>query len=88
MVGDMVKMVLPSIANTVNKYLPKTIQLVNTDTPCRKKAKACEKTFTKTVTQRDSKNYETTSECQLFNFSLESVYGEAFNFIAQMRSVV
>ena len=31
-------------------FTKKTFNVVNTDTPCRKKAKAFEKTFTKTVT--------------------------------------
>ena len=47
MVGDILKMLLPSYQKTFN--------FVNTDTPCRKKAKACEKTFTKTVKLQDSK---------------------------------
>ena len=47
--GDIVKMLFPSISNTVNKCLPKKVNFVNIVTPCRKKAKACENTFTKTV---------------------------------------
>ena len=50
MVRDRVKMLFPSTSNTINKCLPKAFNFVNTVTPCRKKAKTCEKTFTKIVT--------------------------------------
>ena len=38
-------MLLPSISN----FYEKTFNFANSDMPCYKKAKACEKTFTKTV---------------------------------------
>ena len=44
-----VKMLLPSFSNTIYKCLPKTSNFVNTDKPCRKNAKACEKTFSSYV---------------------------------------
>ena len=42
-VGDMVKMLLPSISNTIIKSLPKNIQLCKHGMPCRKKAKVFKK---------------------------------------------
>ena len=42
-------MLLPSISNTIYKCLPKTFNFINTDKLCRKKAKACENTFTSYV---------------------------------------
>ena len=35
-------------------FTKKTLSSANTDTPCRKKANVCEKTFTKTVTVKNS----------------------------------
>ena len=64
--GCKIKMLLPSISNSIYKLLPKTFNFVNTDKPCHKKAKACEKTFTCYVVR--SKKFvdkETTNECQL-----------------------
>ena len=45
----LIVLLYPSISNTINKCLPKTFNFLNPDTPCCKKAKACEKIFTKTV---------------------------------------
>ena len=52
-------------------FTKKTFNVVNTDTPCHKKANACEKTFTKLLRSGFEKfaDYETTSECQLCYFS-------------------
>ena len=43
MAGDRVKMLLPSISNTICKCLSKTFNFVNTDKSCCKKANPCEK---------------------------------------------
>ena len=60
----------------------KAFNFVNFDKTCRKKVKTCTKTLTSYV--RDLKKfveYESTSECQLCNFSYESVLVKTFNFI-------
>ena len=45
----------------------KNIYFLDTDKPCRKKAKACEKTFTSHVARSEKfVDYETTNGCQLF----------------------
>ena len=55
-------------------FTKKTFDFVDTDTPCRKKAKACEceKIFHQNCyLERFKKfvDYDTTSACQLCNFS-------------------
>ena len=59
-------MLLSSISNSIYKCLPKTFNFAVTEKPCRKKAKACEKTFT---SSKKFVEYETTNECQLCRFS-------------------
>ena len=48
-------------------FTKKTLNFVNTDKPCRKKAKEYEKTFTRPKKVDD---YEATNECQLCNFNI------------------
>ena len=67
----------------------KTFNFVNTDKPCRKKAKACEKTFTSYVVRsKKFVDYESTNKCQLYNFSKKGVLIKTCNFIKQTRSIV
>ena len=63
-------MIFPSISNTINKCVLKNIYFANTDKSCRKKAKACEKTFTSFLPRlKKFVDYKTTNECQLCSFS-------------------
>ena len=69
MTADKVKMLLPSISN-MQMFIKKTFNFVNTDKPCCKKAKPCEKTFNSYVARlKKFVDYETTNDCQLYNFS-------------------
>ena len=40
-VGKRVKMLIPSVSNTINKNYQKIFNFVNTDTPCPKKIEVC-----------------------------------------------
>ena len=43
---DEIKVLLSFVSNTIYKCLPKTLNVVNNDKPCRKKVNVCKSFFT------------------------------------------
>ena len=61
-------MLLPSVSDTITNVYQKTFNFVNTDTPCRKKAEACEKISPNCYVDR-FKKFLATSECSFIRKS-------------------
>ena len=95
MVGDVAKMLLPPFSNTITKFLPppppppKKTNFVSTINYDVRRLRHVKKLSLVTVARfKKFVDYGTTNECQLCNFSKESVLGKTFNYITYAQSVV